>query len=610
MNNMMNWNNQSGSLPFDVNQPSNPFIQPEAAPYPMLQVSGSMQQLVPYIAQLLVNNIQASYNQNKLRMFFYNQMSVNGYRNQDFQMLVQKTCELIEMAIIASPQNDPAQVAGQWVEIYVQYKVVDNLNVFQALLQQVDPGTINVAQQVINQFQVNAQALEQAANMAYRQQAQPQYQQQMGYQAPTGVPAWAVNRQPQQAPPPPAWANTQPAGAQVRAAWQNPKPAIAQQVQATQAPPAARKVIPAMIEQIVFERSDKYPYDTVFDPSMFEKTYEKEDEVIKPFVITKRVTQMDREKHLEKASFTPEWVKQPTADEVLVRVQKAKPTPFESPFTYVFNDPLADAFPSTTLIEQWSKVNALLLARKSETTKIVCATHTGALIETVVSPKDLMPVIMALIKSTTPYQAKEILDQAVEDCGESMDALIAIRAIDARITKRVNRFIKNEASLEYGDIGNYRGDVIEQVNFLGEYYGAAVKNAYLKHHASIMSEALCYIAPDNEYFAQHSSEYISKLTPEQVENVHLTHFMELTGINQVDMSSAELSFEFPKKGVSAGIVESSAAVLHALVVGIFHKHTTSATDCAVQYLRTSDGVVFELDRGVFNSSFYLISLVN
>lgn len=605
----------NGALPYSYQGPAYPAVDPSRVPVLNFQASQAMFQLIPHLQMRAIDDIQQSAGNNPIRAFFFNQMAENGFQNQSFLEFMQKLTELTEMAIVANPQIPVEAVCANILQLYTQFKAVSNLQTFPQLAQVLDQGALQRANQVFNEFQAKAQAIEQAA-MRVRQQSSFGG----GMQRQAVSPGWAdcasrqasFSTQPQGAHIP-AWKRADAINAAAPAAnvafaqpekfvpsWQKSQVATAAKAVVSEAEPSELKS--------EFVRSDAVPYDIVYDHNVYEKAYEYVAEnVVKPYVRRKA---MDRELHLGKPSFAPSWAKPVSAESLRSKLSLAENSDVQDTraIEFIKDDDLNPTYPSGADSEQWVKSASFFLANRSTSKKIVCAMRSGVVVESFITPYDLLPLCKKLLITNNPNDAIAIIRSEEVMIGDNIDGMTAVRAIVNRITERVNRFIKNEAALEYGDITDYIEDSTAQLAMLEEVYGAATKQIYLDNHRRIISDAV--LTMEGESGDTLSAPYLDKLSEDSRSKMQVVHLVEMVGYAQIDLSSTELCFSFPQNTtVACGVLESSSPLLYTIIHGIFDEHDLSSSGCMRQMLRTSDGVVFELERGAFNRSFFLIKLV-
>lgn len=157
---------QPGQPPFQINLP----------------VAPQLQQFLPLIATAAIDAVQARYGANQLRVFLYNQMSMNGYNNNDFLSLVKSVAQYVEMSMTTSQMYPNIQAAiFDGAEKITEMYCADNLRNYPVLQQLVDPVLQQRSQGIFQVTQTYSQQVNQ-----WRQSQQMQAPQ--GYPQPSGYP--------------------------------------------------------------------------------------------------------------------------------------------------------------------------------------------------------------------------------------------------------------------------------------------------------------------------------------------------------------------------------------------------------------------------------------
>ena len=197
-------------------------------------------QAYPYIVAVCIEAIQAKAGANALRIFMYNQMSLNGYNNADFCAFVAGVVQVLDMRMATRVYTEIGSGAVDAATVYAELQLAMNVLMYPELARVMDPNTSKAVSHLIGVF--NALSGEVQRYMASRtapaaQAAQPQWQ---GQAAPA-QPQWQnqpVQPQWQNQPVQPQW---QPA-AQQPVQWQGqvtqPQPSIPQPAWNAPATPA------------------------------------------------------------------------------------------------------------------------------------------------------------------------------------------------------------------------------------------------------------------------------------------------------------------------------------------------------------------------------------
>jgi hypothetical protein len=155
---------QPGILPFQLNVPCAPQLQP----------------YLPLIGTAAIDAIQAKYGANQLRVFLYNQMSTNGYQNNDFLAIVKSIAQYVDMMMsTTNVYQNVQQAIFDGAEKITEMYCAANLDTYPILRQMVDPVLQQRSQPIQQVIQQYAQQL---ANFNQSRQVQ------QGYQQPSGFP--------------------------------------------------------------------------------------------------------------------------------------------------------------------------------------------------------------------------------------------------------------------------------------------------------------------------------------------------------------------------------------------------------------------------------------
>lgn len=662
----MNMNYQMGFPQADMSGgyshtgPQFALIDPAQVYPPQIQIPNSMHQIYPMVVQILVNEIESHAQQNPLRTFLFNEMAGNSFQNPNFADLTQKTTELCDLALFVHGNRLPVpQILADVIGKMVRFRSVNNLQKYPHLIQALGPQVMQEAMPIIQEFNNFAAGLEMAANQM-NMRAQGMQSNQMGsmsgdwrqaanqmlsmsgqqsvggdwrrqpagvqQQAQTPRRTWGAQA-PQQAPQQAAQA--QPQGNP--ALWRKTSQMVAvtgtqevQQAQSVELTPPPQQQTQPQTKQFAtpgfpdsvdkFTRSDAIPYDGVFDHNLYNKVYLLEDDVLNGMKAARVVPKiayktkektMDREAHLGKPAFRKVSFQTPVVKDAEDRITAAEAVDNAFQLIEVVGD-VSRIETTTNGDEEWAKLKAKLVYKRAMSKRVFCMTQSTAHVQTVVSESDMSGLVRLLRVTDTPAEAVRTLNNEINDASESLEDYQAVQAIDERLTKRVNRFLKCEAALPGLSISSYREDAVDLHGVLEKQFGKAVADCYLEFHPTFMSQALSYI-DDEEVKKALDEELNDGETP--TGEVNAIHFVEYVGMSLIDFDSAELRFDFPNPKVAQGIFEQSAPILSKVVTTIREKYAKEKSVCTRHLLRTRDGVEFQLDVGAFNNTFDLISLV-
>lgn len=133
-------------LPFDPTQPAYQryAYQPDQPPVlpPFHPLAQEINAIYPLFVSALITVIQNTADQNPLRMFMFNQMASNGWKNQDFLDFVQQSSIYFSRALAsgATPRNNDSisQIAGTVAAI----RAAKNAELYQGLRSYIDPNLV------------------------------------------------------------------------------------------------------------------------------------------------------------------------------------------------------------------------------------------------------------------------------------------------------------------------------------------------------------------------------------------------------------------------------------------------------------------------------------
>ena len=181
--------------------------------------------------------------------------------------------------------------------------------------------------------------------------------------------------------------------------------------------------------------------------------------------------------------------------------------------------------------------------------------------------------------------------------------LQALIRIDKRLTDRLNRFVTSELSLTIGTITYFMEDILSLPSWMEARFGEGVSQALIKALPSIIEEALTVASGTLlEVFRE---KYCEFLKPDSV-SIQILPFVNTCAYATVGISSIEFRAELPKTDASVGVTETNLPLLYHVAKMILSKRTNMDLKCHRYFMRTSDGVVFELTRGALNEQYILI----
>ncbi len=588
-----------------------PAINPAQAPIPNVPCAPSIQQLLPAMVTNLVNVIQSTANASPLRMAYYNKVAEAGYQNGVFADLVRGAMEVLEQKLIVlSGRLGTMEIVQGVADVFVNYRVARQINEDQSLASIVPPQLIQAAQAAIMEFQRDMDETQMnAMRMQGVQTQQPGY----GYAA---APGFQPSYQRQSASAHPAMTQHDAGYEQPRTrrswqpSWKNEPPLtraapIERQVDLdAPARPVVREIQSATLENKTlnragkFVRSDQKPYDHAYDHNLFRLTYTVKDGCVRPALNGKQ--ELDKTAHLGRPLFTKNWTPDITAGEFRERLLEAKRANAEKPVETT----VAEANVLTTNLEDaFVQAKSTVRAKMKHTKQIHVAVHKAALMEPRLSLKDFKPMLNELIASETPAEAIQILKTAIAEADPIIENMEFVERIRQDLTERVNRFVRVECGLPDCTITDYVTDAHDLIECLQDAYGLGTM--YQQRHAEFMTEVLTYVTP--EAVGDTPINANGDLPPELTEDQHCVYMLKEIACAVVGQTSIELSVTIPEGNGTVLLVESAAPHAFSIVKSIADNRVFESAQRV--YMRTLDGVTFELMKSKLVEGTHLIRLV-
>lgn len=630
--------------------PGQPPAVPSIVPPPLV---------APYLAEItsmVINELGQKAYSNATRLFAYNALSENNWRNQRLDKLVEFICDTIANNLaegkIASPQQGMQETVVQCVTMTVSSMIFEfpdlktNLppNILDAAIQNVQvlndlQTKINVnkgrtmypQQQVPQPVMQPAQqpvvfpdqfgrpcTYDQQGRIVLLQQPMPQPVMQPGYpqqaagypQQPMGYPQQPMGYpQFQQAPNQAAgrWAQPQPGtqsfGAPPVGGQPQPQqnqvydrysrnPAPVQPAQVPQAP-APQPVVELTEDD--WRPSDEQYYRAAYDPTRFRAVYRRS-----PVgnVIEEIEKIMDREKHRTVLG----GVKLPAHVEDLAVEEAVKAIEARANFKSQPVPTKEGLILTNFLDEAINDGNVDRLAKDKDTYRVV-----AQVCQPLVQTEDTADYLKSFSQCkdlTTLCQRLKATGMAVDNW-QSMDAILDyLLRIDNFVTEVVNSFIHNELSLESLTIDSFSEDYLDLRRYLGKTYGDRYALALQTFDKEVMSGL--FQAVDSEM----KDTLESNVVGETVEDVYVSFIPHTVSITYTPVCGRELNV----RGGAARLIQADAQpILFNLAESLFvgKTDTLESVEPVHHYLITRDGMRFKLHKGRLSSSHssdcYLVS---
>ena len=648
----MNYNSpltQPYGLPYSNETASSPTfnMQSGAVPFlPPVQVPPYLQQSYPQIVFEAVSALQAEMTCNGLRMFLFNQMANNNWQNNDFVGFCEFLVRFIDLTLRTSggTRGIPDTIRS-CAGIYTQFRASDNVTKFPQLLSGQSMEVVQACQQVCMKFMQTVGQMENAVNGSMNMQ-QPMVGQPIGYGTPmmnqgTGRDygtrfgnAPAVQSPVMQTS---VFNNNQPVQSiRNNSEWRGNKNNLAPAEPVTkittdttiqvQRPSNLTAVIAASNatddkghvnakgepvhahseEDVKWRPSKRHPYTYAYDPNFDVVAYHYDNDGSIMPVVHKRQIQMDITKHLSVPSISPNWTPKVDISPYGIKIVEVT-APAITPDDIVV---VREKFPPSLVFsdnENWT-INDIILksTRLNKENQKPLIISSGILVDPVITLyEDMVDIIEAVLKTTNIEDVVKILLRARNEAEETnnLDMLQALIRIDKRLTDRLNRFVTSELSLTIGTITYFMEDILSLPSWMEARFGEGVSQALIKALPSIIEEALTLASGTLlEVFRE---EYCEFLKPDSV-SIQILPFVNTCAYATVGISSIEFRAELPKTDASVGVTETNLPLLYHVAKMILSKRTNMDLKCHRYFMRTSDGVVFELTRGALNEQYILI----
>lgn len=364
---------------------------------------------------------------------------------------------------------------------------------------------------------------------------------------------------------------------------------------------------------VVFIPSAKYPFLPVFDPAKYDLFYTIDRDgamrpVLTAFDEQERLT-MDMDAHLQLSQFStgarvPEAAAEQRRQELMAQLGSEEPDAVNLDMNLGMSD---SATGGVTDHEIWMRAMIRLFGRKKKAEQDPNKVRIQLLKAVVVTP---------LI--TLDYQGDFIADvalsqtfnQAVQQMNAYKPDMSPVETaagwhVNKRLTDRVNRYIHQRLGLAHLKIDSFVEDATQLVDYLRGKYGDAFAEALERDQAEIIADGARYADPEfrQDITRQHMTY---ELSPEDCPNIEV--FYTLDAFIQIDLLASELQIPIEIKNLPLVVQQKSAPLLWA-IGAVFTRVEDEATEpVSRKLLRTTDGVVFAMERSALDENSFLLSL--
>lgn len=619
-----------------------------------IQVSPSLQQFLPFIATACIEAIQSRYQENGLRVFLFNQMIQNTYNNLEFYALVKLTAQYVEMGIAKGMYRDMQSAIPDSAAKMVEITCVNNLKVYPALANNIDPVLYQRTQAGMNILDQTMRDLQMFYNNnnSFNPPQQQQYPQQQSY--PQQQPQWP-QQQPQNnypsAPPSPYQQNFQ---QQPNAFYNQSNPAQVIQQQPNSSPsfggsylikpelPVTAPLKPVQSSAFNFNPlpvsdelssidndwipSEKYPHNVVYNGETHELYYQKESSLeFRPF--TKKLIGdklMERMKHfsstaVDTSSIIDDQVSRSKRSENLDNgiTRKniiSKQLDVDAALAEIKTE---DKVELVSIVERnivgigdeeiWKFCDIFLLSNREQYGKTVaygsCAMVNDPLIT------NLSPIALAdrLLNSDDFIIAQNILKNAKASAlniNANLDELTIVNFFNKRITDRLNRYVLQQLGLNL-TCDSFIDEGSQLIDHIEKKFQEKFSNPLRLAQKKIIYDA-CNYAEDGYH-----DSLVDLFVPKEVISVDkIKFFFNLDYFISINCFSWDLKFTLPSLNYSSAIFEDNAPILYKLASLIFEEADAYSNDFNRCLIRTLDRTVYSLTRSVIDSKTFLIVKVD
>ena len=667
---------QAMGLPFSQTEMQNPPIQLAYGQPPIQIQLNAPPELQPHTAMILFQLVQALQGRasgNRLRTFLYNQMSQNCYANDEFVKLANMTAECIDLVMRTQPNSQIGSVIDKTCQNVVQFVTAANTSRYPALTQGLMPQDIHQIQNALGQFDSEISAMKQALMAppqqnggwgnqgGWNQQPAPGmyaggYQQNRqvggaghpaissaysGYATPTPPPqSWKGRPQKEQIVTPPKVVKpevtsipnarkTFRSGYKESTTVNNTSIIRSVDPSTLNLPPApiiAKTEFDILTKQEydwlltqgyhnteTWKCTQAYPYSVAFNPSATELFYLLDSKSnIRPVIVKKEESPMDREAHLTAPKIAPSWTFSMPSE--TVDKDPHKRIMALVPEDLVYEDFKGKVVTAASQEDHWGIATAYLgsiLIDGNNKRQVI--TFPGVQTDSIVA-NNLFKQSMADLSSTvTPKETMYLIEYMYESANERSERhdVLLLGKINQRLTDRINRFIKNELALTTGTIDSFITDILELVPFLEKTYGDAVAKTFLAAYPEMVDSALAFAKEEMhkgllEYYCD---GFLDKV-PGTAGIRDLLSFYQKNEYALVDLSSVELQVDLGSTKVAVGVKESLTPLFYNVCRTLLGEYDpTKVIKTYTRYfIRTNDGVTFEVFRGAINKDFIFVNL--
>ena len=362
-------------------------------------------------------------------------------------------------------------------------------------------------------------------------------------------------------------------------------------------------------------RSTKlYPFTVAYNPTRFKLNHLSDPQGnIRPVLVTKEPLPMDRVEHLTAPKIAPTWT-------LPVYSESTAMDRFDRNIALVPEDLVYVDYPgpisqSASSDEHWVMGSAYLgavLINRENFRQVVRLK--GIVTDPAVCNAHFKMEIEDLVKLTAPGTVHSRLNKILVEASERSERhdIQLVNRINKLLTMRINRFVRNELALTSGTIESFLTDAPALAPYLEKKFGEAAKEAFLSAFPDMVVSTLAYYKGNaHEDVVDYYCSGFMKELKGPADNRDLMTFFQYNEYAIVDLSSIELQVDLGSTKVAVGVKQSLTPLFYGICETLLGEYDHSAVKTNTRYyIRTNDGVTFEINRGAINKEFFLASLVN
>ena len=620
---------------------------------PQINFNPQFQQHYPMVVGSLIAIIQGRYNTNVLRMYLFNQMAQNNYNNQNFFNLCEFTMKVLEIKVLKNEIVNLQEGINAVCELCTEQLAAFNMVNDPALQQYVDQNTIAACQQILMNYQTLMAEIQHFAQQAQMQPGfgmqrpmQPQFQ--GGFRSPQQNNFMQQNAGPITHPHQrnfnavqghsnSRWnsgVNTQnqPSGLisngnQVPVQTVNPTAAKYDKyikpftppapVQAPQMPKTDLfhssniKAVTTVVnnerkESIKWKLSERYPVTIAYDHNVSRITYVEEGDVIKP-IITPKEKSMNKGEHFKVPSFQQPGLILPTVEESQATIEQIKES---------LKEPAITVHETSTIVGDISYEDAIfksdveLRNLRLKNKKANAYMYLGVLYTPMVSAVNTELLTGYFNRDAYKLNLKDVNNLIFKEVLEKRENRpyygddISLNFLNKRLTDTVNHFLKMRLGVT-ARIESFKDDIVDLHSYIAEKNGITFIESFVANFEYMFEGALTLVSKDTAEYL--SKEFLDEIKQEPKPDV--LFFQNHYTLTNLDLYSNELCFEIPTNDSAVGIMSDATPFLYEIVDTIFKLAKDNELEKHYRhYIRTKDGVMFEVARGALNEDFYHIAV--